>query len=109
MLREGVKKVLGICRLPRRRHFRRLDLLAVPPDELPFALLYFTGSQAYNIRVRNVAKERGYSLSERGLRPLTEEAEAALRAALAERPMETEADVLAFLGLPYVRPEERVA
>ena len=106
---RGDKKILGIVRLPDAPHHRRLDLLAVTPADVPFALLYFTGSKEYNMRVRAVAKEAGFSMSERGLRPTTDEAAARLAARLAEGgPFAGEADVLAFLGLPFVAPEQRV-
>ena len=106
---SGKKKVLAICRLPDVPHSRRLDLLAVPAEELAFSLLYFTGSKNYNIRVRNAAKAAGYSLSERGLRPTDDAAAARLNAHLAEAgAFKTEKDVLDFLGMPFVAPELRL-
>lgn len=105
----GSKKLLGVVRLPGARHFRRLDLMSVRAEELPFALLYFTGSAAFNVRVRKVANDAGYSLSERGFRPLHDAAAARLAAHAAESgPFRDEAGVLAYLGLPYVPPEQRV-
>lgn len=108
----GPKKFLGIVRLPAENPARtaenparRLDLMAVSEREAPFALLYFTGSGRYNVRVRAHAKTRGFSLNEHGL---TAEAPAAADALAAHvAGFRSEADVLAFLGLPFVEPAAR--
>jgi len=103
---RGPKKYLGVVRLPSGGAFRRLDLMAVPAPEAPFALLYFTGNDRFNMRVRGVAKAAGFSLNEHGLTPESSEATARLAAAPA---FAAEGDVLRFLGLEDVAPEARVA
>jgi DNA polymerase beta len=69
-LAKGPTKYMGVARLPRHKTSRRVDIMVTSSNDYPFAVLYFTGSQAHNIKMRNVALELGYSLSEYGLRPL---------------------------------------
>lgn len=45
----------------------QIDLRVVPPDAFGAALLYFTGSKAHNIRLRERAQKRGLTLNEYGL------------------------------------------
>lgn len=70
------------------------------------ALNYFTGSQAHNVRMRELALAKGYSLNEHALRPLDQngniiedESQHILCA--------TEEEVYAHVGLPYIPPELR--
>jgi DNA polymerase/3'-5' exonuclease PolX len=46
---------------------RRIDIRFITYDSFYFALLYFTGSGDYNRKMRQIAKEQGYKLSEYGL------------------------------------------
>ncbi len=46
---------------------RRIDIRFVPYDSYYSALLYFTGSRDFNKKMRKIAKDKGYKLSEYGL------------------------------------------
>jgi DNA polymerase beta len=46
---------------------RRIDIRFINYDSYPAALLYFTGSADLNKKMRNIAKSKGYKLSEYGL------------------------------------------
>jgi DNA polymerase/3'-5' exonuclease PolX len=99
----GNKKVLATCKLLKvGTVFRRVDFMLTHENEYPFALLYFTGSQSFNIAMRNWSLARGLSLSEYGLKKTTGEGDFVDR----ER-FKTEADVFAYLGLKYVEPKNR--
>ena len=63
----GSKKFMGIVKLKRKRHARRMDILITSQEEYPFAILYFTGSQELNILMRKDAIERGLRLNEYSL------------------------------------------
>jgi len=73
-----------------------VDLRLVTPKEFPFALHYFTGNVAHNIRVRSRALDRGWSLNEYGLTGKKK-----------HPPIHTEADLFQALGLAYIEPELR--
>jgi DNA polymerase/3'-5' exonuclease PolX len=70
VLAQGEHKCMAICQLPGsgfEGKGRRLDLLVTPPAEFPFAVFYFTGSDTFNVRVRALAQEKGYTLNEHAL------------------------------------------
>ena len=72
-----------------------VDLRLVKPAEFPFALHYFTGSVAHNIRIRSRALERGMSLNEY---ELSGKRHAAIK---------DEENLFRVLGLAYIEPELR--
>lgn len=47
----------------------RVDFRLVAEEEFPAALIYFTGSKEHNVKLRRLAKEKGYILNEYGLFP----------------------------------------
>lgn len=102
VLAQGPKKFMGVCKLPRHTHSRRLDLLLTSAKEYPYALLYFTGSQKYNIQVRKHALTKGYTLNEHAMKPIKD--------GVPEVPdnLTSEEQVLEFLGLEYTPPNKRV-
>ncbi|EKX64759.1 DNA polymerase/3'-5' exonuclease PolX [Streptomyces ipomoeae] len=75
-----------------------VDLRVVPPDSWGAALQYFTGSKAHNIRTRELALHQKLKLSEYGLF----DAESGKKIV-----SETEEDVYARLGLPWIPPALR--
>lgn len=100
----GNKKYLGVSKVKYGRHYRRLDLLLTHKHEFPFALLYFTGSQQFNVDMRNYCIQKGYSLSEYGLKHLSGDN----KGKFVDHTFVTEEDVFKFLGLSYVAPKDRV-
>ncbi|HSW43360.1 MAG TPA: DNA polymerase/3'-5' exonuclease PolX [Patescibacteria group bacterium] len=85
----------------------QVDLMAMPPGACGTYLVHFTGSKEHNVRLRGIARERGWSLSEKGFARLGEDGEAASGAAAELRTFATEAEVYEFLGLAEVPPELR--
>ncbi len=77
----------------------------VPPHVFPFTLAYFTGSKEHNIRMRQVAQDKGLKLNEFGLMPETELT--GLAAAATSLPALDEAEIYSHLGMQYVVPELR--
>jgi DNA polymerase (family 10) len=52
----------------RLRNGLQVDLRVLEPEHWGAALQYFTGSQAHNIRLREMAQKQGLSLSEYGFK-----------------------------------------
>ena len=77
----------------------------VPSHVFAFTLAYFTGSKEHNIRMRQVAQDKGLKLNEFGLMPETELT--GLEAAATSLPAQNESDIYAHLDLQYVTPELR--
>jgi DNA polymerase/3'-5' exonuclease PolX len=102
----GPKKFMGICRLmgvPGAKA-RRLDILLTPESEFAFSLLYFTGSDKFNIMMRNKALTLGWSLNEHGLTSISESTSGA-----PPPEMGSEEDIFNFLGIPFTEPENRAS
>lgn len=78
----------------------QLDIMAMPPGQSGSYLVHFTGSAAHNVALRHRARERGWSLSERGLLPLDDDTAEPLTFA-------SEADLYRYLGLAPIPPELR--
>ena len=97
----GPKKFMGYVRLDDESKARRLDLLMTPAAEFAYAILYFTGSQGFNVAFRKYAQAKGYTINEHTMKPVVEGVKAV-------PPMKTEEDIFAFLGLQYIPPTERV-
>ncbi len=85
----------------------QVDLMTMPPGEAGTYLIHFTGSKEHNVRLRGLARDRGWSLSEKGFARLAEDGEIATGAAAELRTFATEAEVYGFLGLAEVPPELR--
>ncbi len=80
----------------------------VAPETFPFTLAYFTGSKEHNIRLRQLAIDKGLRLNEFGL--FSEEAAGeaiGMEAAKHTLPCTDEADIYRHLGLEWVTPELR--
>jgi len=75
----------------------QVDLRVLEPARWGTALQYFTGSQAHNVRLRELARKGALSLSEKGFK----------RADGSEILCADEAQVYETLGLPWVPPELR--
>lgn len=95
----GEKKFMGVCKIQEGAKARRLDLLLTPEREYGFAIMYFTGSDKFNVAVRKVALEKGYSMNEHGFTPK--------EGAAAPPLLGTEEDIFRFLGFQMIPPKER--
>jgi DNA polymerase (family 10) len=109
----------------------QVDLMIMPPGAAGTYLIHFTGSKEHNVRLRGRARDRGWSLSEKGFLRLgpggeptagetaeageaREMAEAGETREMAEtaatadlRTFATEAEAYAFLDLAFIDPELR--
>jgi DNA polymerase (family 10) len=77
----------------------QIDVRVVAKHQLGAALLYFTGSKAHNVKLRQRALARGYTLNEYALSKVKEDGEAGDPVA-----SETEEEIYAKLGLPFIPP-----
>jgi DNA polymerase (family 10) len=75
----------------------QVDLRVIEPHHWGAALQYFTGSQAHNIRIREIAQKQELSLNEYGFKDRSS----------GEIFCPEEAEVYEKLGLPWIEPELR--
>ena len=88
----------------------QVDLMIMPPGEAGTYLIHFTGSKVHNVRLRGMARDIGWSLSEKGYLRLGDDGEPAAGesgGAAGLRTFPTEAEAYGFLGLPFIEPELR--
>ena len=106
-LSRGQKKFMGICRFTSGKITsgkitegigRRIDIMYTKPQEYPFAILYFTGSMEFNVKMRGELLEKGLSLNEYGIKRDKKNVKHGCK---------SECDVFQYLGYEYVEPENR--
>lgn len=95
----GDIKYLGLANHKLFNKIRRIDILLISEEEYPYALLYFTGSKEFNIKCRNAAIEKGFTLNEHGIVNLETKEKV--------KGLKTERDILKFIDIKYVLPEKR--
>ncbi|GAB1471528.1 DNA polymerase/3'-5' exonuclease PolX [Chloroflexota bacterium] len=98
---KGVERVLGKGDTKASIEFYdgvRAQVWVHPPERFGTALQYSTGSKDHNVRLRQIALDKGLSLSEHALTKVKGKGEILCA---------TEEDVYKTLGLQYVPPELR--
>ncbi|MBI3749681.1 MAG: hypothetical protein HY262_12680 [Chloroflexi bacterium] len=85
----------------------QVDLMAMSLAAACTYRIHFTGSKEHNVRLRAMARDRGWSLSEKGFLRIGEDGEPLTGDAAELRTFATEAEAYAFLGLPFIEPELR--
>jgi DNA polymerase IV len=100
ILALGEHKCMAISKMYQGKS-RRLDLLLTPDNEYSYSLLYFTGSDRFNVAFRQYALDKGYTLNEHTFTPI--------RVGVPSVPyMKTEKDIFKFIGLRYIEPSKRI-
>lgn len=89
-------KYMGFAKY-KNNPFRRIDIRYITYDSYYSALLYFTGSAELNVKMRKIAKEMDYKLSEYGL----------MKTDGTYLPVESEYDVFKILKIEYLHPRLR--
>jgi DNA polymerase/3'-5' exonuclease PolX len=103
-LAYGQKKYMGICKLNikgKKFIYRRIDIMFTPLEEVPFALLYFTGSANLNKVMRKKALDMGYSINEHTI------IDKKTKDPIIDYVFKTERDIFKFLKMDYLEPENR--
>lgn len=91
ILSSGNKKILLTY------NDKRIDIFFTSSKDLIPAMLHFTGSKIFNIRMRQKAKELGYTLNQYGL--FTSDGK--------KVKIKNEKDIFKLLDMKYKKPDER--
>ena len=91
---EGDDKVSTIIIFNNKAY--KLDIFRVEPENKVPMLLYSTGSKAFNIRMRALARRKGYLLNQYGMYKDGKRI-----------PLKTEKEYFSILGMKYISPEKR--
>ena len=114
ILSKGEAKSLTIGKLANTSATpRRIDFLYAPPEDYPFAILYFTGSKEFNTAMRQHALNVDLTLSEHGFYKLLKKANQTKETKIKQEKVEnivfkTEKDIFDFLHMEYKEPQDRI-
>ena len=92
-------KYMGFCKFE-SNPVRRIDIRYVPYDSYYTSLLYFTGSDDFNKKMRLLAIHLGYELSEYGLFKVSNNKKIKIK-------INSEKDVFDVLGMEFLTPDKR--
>lgn len=104
-LTKGKCKSLTITKIDDDDTVRRVDFLYSPPSEYAFAVLYFTGSKAFNTVMRHRSLQLGFSLNEHGFSKMNDKKKGEK---LTFMDFPTEESIFEFLQMKYKEPHERI-
>lgn len=76
---------------------KQIDLMVLSPDQIGSLLQHFTGSKEHNVKLREYALKKGFSLSEKGIK---------LKDGTLKK-FSNEKDFYNFLGIDWIEPEMR--
>lgn len=93
---RGVEKIGTFCK--QGNLCVKFDIFITTPKKYPYMLLYCTGSQLFNIRMRGHAKKLGYKLNQSELLDKNNNSISGLK---------TEKAIFDFLGYKYREPKDR--
>ena len=104
---SGTTKFMGLGKI--EDYYRHIDIFYYSEKEYPFALLFSTGSGQFNIEMRADAIKKGYSLSEKELvyKDNTKISAEEYKSDIGKDYPKDEEDIFDFLGLKYIKPENR--
>ena len=100
-LARGSKKYMGMGKGIDTDSCRRIDIMYTKPEEYPFAVLYFTGSGDFNVRMRDDALKMGYTMNEYSIKHTDTKEKV-------DKKFTTEKEIFDFLGYQYLNPEDRI-
>eukprot|EP00249_Psilotum_nudum_P008014 c20984_g1_i1 orf=1-1377(+) len=103
--RHKVDTFMGICLLPEHHHHRRIDIKVYPSEAYAFALVYFTGNDVLNRKLRYAAQRKGYKLNDQGL--FVRIGGKKGTSSEVSIPCQTEEEVFNILDFRYCHPHER--
>ena len=102
-LAHGPKKFMGMSNIEINQYSfknRRIDIMYTSPNEYPFAILYFTGSAEFNVKMRNDLLEKGFTLNEHGVKYTD-------KSKKLKKIFFTEKDIFDYFNYEYVEPWKR--
>lgn len=105
-LAHGTKKYNGISKVGRDGIGRRIDIMYTKPQEYPFAILYFTGSDDFNKMMRKMILEKGMTINEYNLKTIPPHKHQ--RAKIVDHVFKDEKDIFEYLEMGYVEPWQRM-
>lgn len=99
IIEAGERMAILFVRVPCCKHVVHLDIRISNEKMRAFYTLYFGSGENFSRKIRKIAKERGYTLSEHGFRK---------NGKYIAGDFSTERKIFDFLKVPYVEPKNRL-
>ena len=97
---SGIEKSIYIVKLKDFKYFRKLDVVFVLDNNLPWYLLYFGSGREFSKKIRIISSKLGYKLNEKGLFDKKSGEKINFYP-------KNEKDIFDYLNIEYVEPEKR--
>jgi DNA polymerase/3'-5' exonuclease PolX len=99
----GQTKYMGLCRLLKEKGgpARRIDIRFIHHSNIPFAIMYFTGSGEFNKNMRTYVNKLGYKLNEYNIENVHNPTDPPIY-------LKSEREIFKFFNMPYIKPEDRI-
>jgi DNA polymerase/3'-5' exonuclease PolX len=101
--RSPITKYMGFCKY-KNNPIRRIDIRYMPYENYYTALLYFTGSDDLNKKMRYIARKMNYKLNEYGIYKIEIKNDKMVEKKIK---VESEKDIFDILKIEYLKPEQR--
>jgi DNA polymerase beta len=99
IIEAGARMAILFVRIPCCQHVVHLDIRISDEKMKAFYTLYFGSGENFSRKIRKIAKEHGYTLSEHGFRK---------NGKYIAGDFSTEKKIFNFLNVPYVEPKNRL-
>jgi len=100
ILESGGNMLTALMKFPGYDHIVHVDFRLAPEDKKSFFTLYFGSGENFSRKIRQIAKDKGYTLNEYGLKKKD--------GTFVEGKFPEEEDIFKFLESDYIKPEERL-
>jgi DNA polymerase lambda len=102
---QSCQSYMGICKY-KNDQAHRIDIKYYPIDQFAYAVLYFTGSDMFNRKMRLEAMNLGYHLSDHGMYKCVKEGTKVTQTG-PNIHCKAEKEIFEILGLEYKEPKDR--
>jgi DNA polymerase/3'-5' exonuclease PolX len=99
---HGEDKIGTLIQILNKKVTVKIDIFLCDKDSYVYTLLFAIGSGHFNVRMRSIAKRKGYLLNNKGLYKILNNGE------LVRLDLKTEEEIFHELGMIYRKPSERV-
>ena len=105
MISRGKSKIMMLVKQPKKGAVvRHMDLVFIEKNEVPWWLLYFGSDVTFSRKIRAFASRKGYKLNEKGLFEKLKNG----KFRRVDFNPETEEEIFEYLGLDYIKPQDRL-
>ena len=96
---QGYNKIAILLQDPtKNKKYIKIDIFITNKKEKYYMILYGTGSKEFNIKLRSIARKKGYLLNQKGLFKINTKKQISVN---------SEKEIFKMLNIKYIKPENR--